>query len=189
MKKMIKNAIKVCVAAVFMLSASHGFAQNSKELTAVADGYVYISKKDDNYGGEDKMLVKRGGRIHNAFVKFDISGQGGTTVNKATLRIYCVDIEDASKETEIEVFRIDNDWVETKLTYANAPKPTKRLATVLVDKKGQYYEWDVTSHVKQQLSAGEKEVSFRLSDQKRVNNGIYFNTKEAASNKPLLVVE
>lgn len=189
MKKVFKKVIKVCAVAVFMLNAGDGFAQNAKELTAVADGYVYIIKKDDNYGKEDKMLVKRGGRIHNAFVKFDISGQGGANINKATLKVYCVDIEDASKETEVQVFRVGNDWVEHKLTYANAPKPTKRLATVLVDKKGQYYEWDVTSHVKQQLSAGEKEVSFRLSDQKRANNGVYFSTKEASANKPLLTIE
>lgn len=188
MKKMFKKVVKVCAVAVFVLNVGEGFAQKAKELTAVADGYVYITKKEDNYGKEDKMLVKRGPRIHNAFVKFDVSGQGGATVNKATLKLYCAEIENAT-ETDVDVFGAGNDWSETGLNYANAPKPIKRVGSIAVDKKGQYYELDVTAFVKSQLSAGEKEVSFRLSDQKRVNNGIHFNTKEATSNKPLLVIE
>src|SRR5690606_12741546 len=189
MKKMFKRASRVGVVSVFMLNAGNGFAQNPKELTAVADGYVYITKRDDNYGGEDKLLVKRGGRIHNAFVKFDISGQKGANVNKVILKLFCTEIEKSDIETQIDLFGTGSDWSETDLTYANAPKPTKRLSVISVDKKGKYYEWDVTAYVKQHLSAGEKEVSFRLSDQKRVNNGVYFSTKEASSNKPLLVIE
>lgn len=189
MKKTFKKVIKVSAIIIFLLFGGEGFAQKSKELIAIADGYVYIMEKDKNYGSKDKMLVKRGGRIHNAFVKFDISGRGGANINKAILKVYCVDIEDVRKQTEVEVFHVGNDWIENKLTYTNAPKPTKRLATVLVDKKGQYYEWDVTDHLKQLLSTGEHEVSFRLSDQKRSDNGVYFNTKEASDNKPLLAIE
>ena len=189
MKKVFKKAITVCAVAVFILNARAGFAQNAKEFAATADGYVYIMERDANYGKEDKILVKRGGRIHNAFVKFNISDQDNVTINKATLKLYCADIENPEIETQIDLFGTESDWAEAKLTYANAPKPTKRLAAVSVDQKGRYYEWDVTTYVQQCLSTGDKEVSFRLSDQEKVNNGVYFNSKEATSNVPLLAIE
>lgn len=117
MKKMFKKVIKVSAIIIFLLFGEEGFAQKSKELIAIADGYVFFMEKDKNYGSKDKMLVKRRGRIHNAFLKFDISGHGGANINKAILKVYCVDVEDVRKQTEVEVFRVGNDWIENKLTY------------------------------------------------------------------------
>lgn len=178
----------MCVVAAFMVNASHGFAQEKKELTAIADATVHIMNRDANYGGEDKIEVKRGGRIINSFLKFDISGQE-TAINKAIMRLYCIDLENTNVSTGIDVYGTGNDWSENTLTYNNAPKPIRKQGTTTIDKKGQYYEFDVTRFVNQQLAAGESEVSFRLSDQERANNGVYFNSKEARKDKPVLIIE
>lgn len=184
----MRNVIKVCMVAIFMLNMSYGFAQNSKELTAIEDATVHIKSRDANYGGEDKIEVKRSGRIINAFVKFDISGHEAS-INKAIMKLYCVGMENTDVSTGIDVYATENDWSEKTLTYNNAPKPIRKQCSVTVDKKDQYYEFDVTKFVKQQLAAGEKEVSFRLSDQEKTNNSIFFNSKEARKNKPLLIIE
>jgi len=187
---MMKKLIQTCVVLVLFLNAAEVIAQKKNELSPVADSYVFINKKNDNYGAENKVLVRRlPGKIHNAFIKFDISG-AEAAVNKAVLRLYCTDIEDASISTSVDLFSTEDiDWTEAALNYTNAPKPSKKASNVVVDKKNAYHEWDVTNLVKQSKTAGSKYITFRLSDQKGTGNGIQFSSKEASSNKPQLVIE
>lgn len=187
---MTKKLVQACLVTIMILNATNGRAQKPKELTLVADSYVFISKKNDNYGAENKIIVRRlPGKIYNAFVKFDISGTE-TTVKKAVLRLYCTDIESSSINTAIDLFSTEDvDWTESDLNYVNAPKPLKKLGSVTINNKNTYYEWEVTNAVNQSKSVGSKYITFRLSDQKGTGNGIQFSSKEAQDYKPKLIIE
>ena len=187
----MKRLIQVCLVAGLFLNATDVEAQKAKELIPLADSYVFMSKKNENFGAENKILVRRlPGKIHNAFIKFDISGLEPAVIKKAGLRLYCIDLEDSSISTTIDLFSTEDvDWTESSLNYTNAPKPVKKQGSVTIDKKDTYYEWDVTHAVNQSKSAGTKYITFRLSDQKGTGNGIQFNSKEAANNKPQLTIE
>ena len=85
-------------------------------------------------------------------------------------------------------------WGETTITWANSSAVAgyigSELATVNVDTTtGQYWEWDVTQYLQAQKNAGATAVSFAVKSNTQSDNGpTLFNSDEAASNKPQLVI-
>lgn len=111
---------------------------------------------------------------------FDLSSTGLSSANNATLRIYSNRYDGGSSE----LFQItDDNWTETGITWNNKPA-TGALISSQTGSVG-YMEWDVTSSISNEL-ANDNVASFRLvATDDAFNN---FNSKEASSNLPELVI-
>ena len=107
-----------------------------------------------------------------------MSGVSGG-VTSATLRLYAYD----GSSYGGAVHSVSNSWAEDTITWNNAPtiggSPLDSVGSV---SSGTWVEWDVTSAV-----TGNGTFSFGLKSTS--SNSIYFNSREAASNEPELVVE
>lgn len=142
------------------------------------------SHAGENYGTGVEMLIKEttSADFHRkSFLQFDVYDI--SELGTAVLRLYA----SSSKASQITVFATSDDWDESTLTYNNAPSPSANVASVAISSAGIYYEWDVTSYVKSQIS-GDNIVSFIVADVSSNKNNISFSSKEADTNRPQLVI-
>jgi len=89
------------------------------------------------------------------------------------------------------VYNVTNTtWVENSITWNNKPAAqTTILATTNVaGTANQYYEWDITQQVAAARNAGLDFITLKLLNVNTTNNQVLFNSKEAAANRPELVV-
>ncbi|QRR00887.1 CBM96 family carbohydrate-binding protein [Dyadobacter sandarakinus] len=165
----------------------------SVTLSPLADAFV----RDGSYGAtnfgtsanlEIKYLSTDPAVRRASYLKFQLPAQ--TAVVSAKLRVYGRNHED-SKSISLHAYGVDNDsWTETGITKSNAPAAsTASLGFATVTNVYQYYEIDVTSYVKAQQQAGESLVSLLLNDPNNRNTRLVFNSKEAGSNPPQLVIQ
>jgi hypothetical protein len=172
-------------------------------LTPAADTWVQGAEafRETNFGASAEMQVKRtlnpgNGRGRRGFLRFDTAAINGTILT-AKLRIYAR-LSDASlPPTTMIVQKVaDTSWNEMTMTWNNQPptaSPTALAQITVTGATGQYYEFDLTTFIQQELAAGQSAVSFRLINQSSTgNSGAFYtvvNSKEASANQPQLVIE
>lgn len=102
------------LASVLWLAASVW----AQQAPPVADTYVSSSSAASNYGTAASITVSA---PKTAYLKFDLSGvPAGTTVNKATLRLY-VNAVTAGGQFDIYNLLPTPTWSESTVTYNNRP--------------------------------------------------------------------
>jgi chitodextrinase len=111
------------------------------------------------------------------YLRFSVSGLSGSA-QSAKLRLYAFN----GTANGPAVYATGTGWTETGLTWANKPPPTSAAR----DDKGAiavntWVEYDVTPFV-----TGNGTVSFRLAGTS--SDGVDFHAREAAANRPELVV-
>lgn len=156
------------------------------------DAYVRGGVNENtNYGSETDINVKKGSNTDNyrkGMVQFDLSqeGLGSSIILQATLRLY---VSDVDGKVPVTAKDMADNWDESTIIFSNAPGGNDILDEVEVDDSsvGQYILLDVTDYVQTELS-GDGVVSIHLYDWARTNNMATFNSKEAASNHPELVI-
>lgn len=155
-------------------------------LNPTDDAYVRGgSNANNNFGSVNEMVIKKGSNssyFRKAYVKFDLGGIGD--VQSATVRLYANTVSAFT----VSVYDAGDGWNEGNITWNNAPSEGSVLASTSVNNAGQYYEWDVTSYVQEQAS-GDGTVTLVFYDDASNNSQIKFNSKEASSNIPELVVD
>jgi hypothetical protein len=151
-------------------------------LAPTDDSYVYEgSNAAKNYGSSTIMAVKTSaGSDRYAFLKFDLSSL--SSVSSAKLRVY----GSASAATTLNAYSTGDSWSESTLTWNNMPAIGSVINGVPINTTKTYYEIDVTSYVQAEL-AGDQNASFVLEE--TVGKYSTFNSKEASSNAPQLVVD
>ncbi len=84
----------------------------------------------------------------------------------------------------------DNSWTETGITFNNKPAAgaSPIASQTILDMTQRTYTFDVTAYVQAQLALGHKTVSFVLKNPSGSGPAFIFNSREAGSNKPTLVV-
>ena len=113
MKRLIRLALSVVV--VFLLSCA-AFAQSAPPN---ADAYTSSTAPTTNYGADPSLFVQKGSVTSASYVRFDLSTlPAGASVSKATLRLYVNQVVTPGK---FDVYRLNHGWVESALTYTNAP--------------------------------------------------------------------
>ena len=160
-------------------------------LSPTADAYVRDGTSAAvNFGTATTLDQKNSsvaGNIRRTFLRFSLSGVG-STVTQAKLRLHGASVTSAKL---VGVYAISNTtWGETTITYNNAPAiGAKQGSSQSVGLTAAYVEWDLTSYVQAQKTAGATAVSFEVK-QDVANNETptTFNSRENASNKPQLVV-
>lgn len=172
-------------------------------LAPVADAYVKGATPEVNYGANAEMQIKRtfnagNGKGRQAYLRFDTSNVAGGVINRATLKIYgrLNSLTAANQNIPCAVFPVSNAaWTESLLTWANKPQPNapQELARVNVtDDTARWYEFDVTNFINAERAAGRTTTGLLLRNMGRGDAGDYytvFNSKEATTNRPQLVIE
>ncbi|UXP33882.1 DNRLRE domain-containing protein [Reichenbachiella agarivorans] len=142
---------------------------------------------DTNYGSDSNLEVKQGSTANffrKSFLKFDLSNQGLTTVSQATVRVYANSVS----ATTITAFELSDAWSEHTVTWNSAPSDGSSITSEALSTENVYYEFDVTAYVQSQIS-GDGVVSVSLWDASATNKIVNFNSNDAATNRPELVIE
>ncbi len=155
----------------------------------VADAFVRGGTfAGNNYGSSASLEVKQGTQsnyFRRTYVKFDLTSSNQTNVGNAKLRLYASSVGNPHTITAYEVS--SDSWTEGGITWNNAPAMGSAISGIALSASGQYYEWDVTTFVNSQLG-GDKVVTIALYDAGATDSKATFNSKEAAGNKPELVL-
>ena len=162
-------------------------------LHASADAFVRDgASANTNFGTSTQLNVKtdaaNSGFNRRAFLKFDISSI--TNINSVKLQLFGNLSATASSNVSAGVFAVaDTSWSETGITFNNQPTIGAQLATAtILDTTPRLYTWDITAYVKAQKAAGHNIITLAIKNLSPTSNFDIFNSREAASNVPQLVV-
>ncbi len=156
-----------------------------------ADAHVRDgASANSNFGTATTIEVQSSGtsgESRDAYFKFDLSSVGD--INNAKLRIFAA--TSAAGSVSTSVYPVSNTtWTEAGINWNNRPAlGTPVLASVTVSGTTfQTYELDVSNYLMGEKSAGRNVVTLALHNPSTSSIFIKINSKEAAANKPLLVV-
>ncbi len=149
-------------------------------LSPIADAHVVEHPRHANFGSSPTLHVN-GGPIEITYMKFDLSSLLGMSIDRAKLRIFVADSSGSEQALKLVP---DTSWMESEITYHNRPQPTILLNSIDGAVSGNWVEVDLTHGVRQ--TAGGF-FSFALDS--AGSDGLVFNSREAASETPQLVVE
>ncbi|MBK9711675.1 MAG: DNRLRE domain-containing protein [Kouleothrix sp.] len=149
------------------------------------DARVQDNNPTTNYGTSPQLRVRSDGPAYTSYLKFTVSGLSGT-VQGARVRLYVID----ASTTGGSIYLTSNNyldgsapWTEGGLLWQNAPPISGTpLSTLGAQALDTWAEYDVTAAIQ-----GNGTYSFGLKSSS--SNAIYFNSKEATSNPPQLVID
>jgi hypothetical protein len=126
-------------------------------------------------------------------VRFSLTNiSSAAAITSAKVRLFGKLLSADAASLPVGLYSVANTtWSESGLTWSTAPAAAATpLATRTVSgTAGTWYEFDVTSYLKQQKAAGATAVSFVLKSTITSEGYAGFNSDEAASNRPQLVVQ
>jgi len=164
-----------------------------KTLSAIADAYVRDgSFASTNYGTASELVTKTSapGYQRVTYLKFDLTSI--STITNAKLRLFGKLSASTTGGIATGVYAASATpaWTESSLTWNARPLPTgSALATrTISDTTARWYEWDLTSYLKQQKALGKSSVTLILKNPASTANYCTFNSRQAASNGPQLVI-
>ncbi len=160
---------------------------NKRTFNPIEDADVYSGNSTANYGTLTYFRTKQGATVkRKSYVKFDVSTLDFTKISNAKIRLYCSGMEGGAYFVSAYEQPTDS-WNELGMSWSIAPAFGSVISAVNVTNIGSYYEWDVTSYVQSQIN-GDKKVSICFWDAASNNLEIKFNSREATSNQPELVI-
>jgi glucose/arabinose dehydrogenase len=179
-------------------TAHYRVAPTPVVLSPAHDAYVRDGTNAGiTYGTTDPTLLitklAPAGQVNNnreAYLMFNTSSVTGT-VSSVILRVYGkVDLTTVAS-VPVGVFPVSNTaWTESALTWNNKPAAgTTALTTANVTNTAfAYYDFNVTSYVQAEKSAGRHTVAFALKSQVAHDPRVLWNSKEFGSNSPQLSI-
>ncbi|ODS41795.1 MAG: hypothetical protein A7315_00065 [Candidatus Altiarchaeales archaeon WOR_SM1_79] len=113
------------------------------------DTYVSADYPDTNYGSNTRLRVGSW-NDNTSFIQFDLSSiPAGSTINFATLSLYCK--ESTVKQPEgyqpVLVYPVAGSWNENTITYSNYPNYYSSVVSSTDVSGTGWKSWDVTDHV------------------------------------------
>lgn len=161
-------------------------------LAPVADSFVRSGiHATENHGGEAQMAVKKASADTNreSYLKFDISSF--TTASSAKLRLFGIlsDATDPSVQTSV-FSALNNSWTETGINDTNKPvaSASALATTTITGTTPRLYEWDITAFLQAEKAAGHQFITLVLKNPNTSTSACVFNTREAGTNRPQMVV-
>jgi hypothetical protein len=162
----------------------------------IGDAYVQDgSAANTNFGTATTMLVRTDNQTNNglnrdAYLMFDIDGISGT-ISTVKLRFFAALSQSGSVTTQ--AYSTTTTWIESgsgSITWNNKPTRTALTGATVVVSGTSFvtYDIDVTTYVRGEKLAGKNRVSLVLHDPSPVTPHFTLNSREAATNKPRLVV-
>jgi glucose/arabinose dehydrogenase len=162
---------------------------SGKSLTPIADAYVAEGTPTANFGSATVLRAKKSATTYDsiAYLTFDLTGI--TTVNSAVLKLFGKLNESGS--VNVTAYQVANtSWGQTSITYNNRPALGAAIGNVTVSgTTGKTYQWNVTSYLKSERAAGHTRVSIALFGLNETAALAIFNSREASTNKPILLAQ
>jgi hypothetical protein len=162
-------------------------------ISASGDGYVQNgTSADTNFNSSGELQVKQSlldGLLRVSYLKFNL--KNFSTINTAKLRLFGAIKDNTATNITTQVFAGDSsDWDETTLTFNNAPNATGGVigSAVIKDDVPRAYDFDISAFIKAQKAAGHNVVTLVLKNPDITTPYVVFNSREAASNRPQLVI-
>ena len=160
----------------------------SQTVNSDADAYVRQDSATNNFGTATTVDVKAdtGGKIRRSLVHFALpSVPQYCSVTAAHLRLFA---STGVTGRTLGAYQAAASWTETGVTWNNQPATTGSAVTVASVATNSTVDWTVTSQV-QALYSGTN-TGFIVKDQSETTGTTSqsFSTREAASNKPQLVI-
>ena len=161
-------------------------------LPPVADAYVFDGGAAKSYGTSAEIVVKKGaaGGNREGLLKFDLAGVDAGAVTSAKLRVWGRLLDNRAANLPTDVYGTAAGWAETSVTWNTRPAATtpKLAGQAIANATGQWYEFDVTAYVQAERAAGRNLIGLLLRNPVSSSPYTIFNSKEAATNQPQLVV-
>src|SRR5919109_15524 len=156
--------------------------QSQTTLSPLADARVKDSSASSNYGTDSNIRTRLSSSSSNyeSYLKFDLSSVS-SGISSAKLRLFGNPNDTSSLNVPTAVFAVSNTtWTETGINWSNKPAAaTSALATVIVtDAVARFYEWDLTSYIQSEQSAGRNVVTLALKAAATSSPYTIFNSKE-----------
>jgi chitodextrinase len=156
----------------------------TQTFTPVADARVEQANAATNYGTSTTLRTV-GGSAVESHLHFNV-GVLPAAVQSAKLRLY---VSNGTVDGPAVYGSGEVGWTETSLTWANRPAPQTPASDDRAALGTGYAEWDVTSLINAiEPGAGHPSGQVALVLSQTNSDGTTFNSKEAATNKPQLVV-
>ncbi len=168
-------------------------AAGTVRVTSTSAAYVRDgTSATTNYGSDGKLAVKGSttGATRQSYLKFDLLSLPAT-IKSATIRLYGNLSAALDGGVGIEVYAAaDKAWDEKTLTWQNRPGTSgSSLASFNVSgTAAKWYEIDLTAFLQSQKAAGRSSVTLVLKGVGNTSPYAQFNSDDAASNRPELVV-
>ena len=117
----------------------------------IADAQVVEVEPDRNFGGKGWMYVGSSAtglfKNEEAYLKFNLKALGAASAeNEVRLYLYCFAMMGAPDKT-VWLYRVDENWWEDNINYANKPPLGENLGTATVSDDDLWYSWNVTDYV------------------------------------------
>ena len=135
---------------------------------------------------------KQGGE-NVALLQFDLTAQRTAqhSVRSVVLRLFPDELKNAPGRFAVHATTGKASWSEKSVNWNNSPSKSELLASREIIAKGQYVEYDVTSHVRQHVmsSAGQATLTFWVAGADKDYELAKFQGRRADNkNKPELVI-
>lgn len=168
------------------------------------DGFVKYGIKSNENNNSGSLAGQLQSQVNSdpgwnkdIYLKFDLSHADRGPEQTYTLRLYANLMESAVDET-IGLYETKADWEEETITGKTAPARGKKIAEYkvvnptkgTVNSTGQWFEFDMTAYM-EDWTADQEFLSIVLKNEGAPHNNcmISFNSKEAGSNSPQLILE
>src|SRR5215212_1822556 len=158
-------------------TATSGGTGGTFTFTSVADSYVESSNPSTNYGSATQIRVD-GSPDVRSYLRFNVQGLSGT-VSSATLRVYANSAVTAGYDAHS---LSDNTWVESVITYNNAPPLGGILGSSGNVNSNTWTSVNVTSYI---TGNGTYNLGLTTSG----GTALSLASREAGANAPQLVIQ
>ncbi|GAA3763105.1 DUF7594 domain-containing protein [Micromonospora maritima] len=170
----------VAAGTAAVLTGPGAASAASVTFTPVADTYVQSDAAGTNYGSSTQIVVDNS-PVRRTFLRFAVSGVGGTVTN-AKLRLRTISGNNGSSVGGTVRAMSSTSWSETGTTWNNQPAiDGATLGSIGSVGAGSWYEVDVTAAV-----TGNGTFSFGATSTS--SDGAYYSSRESGGNAPQLVV-
>jgi hypothetical protein len=198
--------------AIFTLKSSTNYDIGTPSSVTITihdnDGPVFAADLNDtyvrdgasantNFGHDAHLQVKKGptGFNRGALIQFDLTHIDPLAgFQHVTLKLWGALNNTNQKNVATGVFGYsDPTWDESAVTWNHRPivlsrGPVTPLATTnIIDNQARWYTFDVTSFVQSELAAGHTTCTLALANLNVSDPYVWFNSRQAGSNKPELV--
>jgi glucose/arabinose dehydrogenase len=160
---------------------------NVVTLTPIADDHVTAASPARNYAHSPSLYVQSGADANRVFMKWDLSSLAGKTIDSATLQFKTpTTASSASAATENVHLVTDSSWTETGLTWSNQPAMSTTLGSIGPVAANTSYAIALATDALQPYAGSQLSLGI---DANAPVDSMYFNSRDALSDKPALVVK
>jgi chitodextrinase len=150
----------------------------SLTIPSVADTYVSASSPTTNYGTATTFRMDASPDLHS-YLRFQVQGTMGVPITRATLKIY----SNTTSSIGVQALGVSNTtWGETTTNFNNAPALGSVLASSGAMTANTWVSLNITPYI-------TGDGTYSLGVQTTSSSAMSFQSKEATTNKPQLLLE